>query len=62
MIIGTLDILGVKKYQKEEKINQEKLIEEYFNMKLEDKYKEFKKFNEKEIKICKTSARFKVQE
>ena len=62
LIIGTLDILGVKKYQKEEKINQEKLIKEYFSMKPEDKYNKLKKFYEKELKICKTSARFKVQE
>ena len=62
MIIGTLDILGVKKYQKEEKINQEKLIKEYFSMKPEDKYNKLKKFYEKELKICKTSARFKAQE
>lgn len=62
LIIGTLDILGVKKYQKEEKINQEKLIKEYFSMKPEDKYNKLKKFYEKELKICKTSARFKAQE
>lgn len=62
LIIGTLDILGVREYQKEERTRQEELLEQYFRMKPHEKYATEQKYNDKEPKICKTSARFKAHE
>lgn len=62
LIIGTLDILGVRRYQKEEKTKQEELLKQYFGMKSRQKYEAEQKYNDKEPKICRTSARFKLHE
>ena len=62
LIIGTLDILGVRRYQKEEKTKQEELLKRYFDMKPHQKYEAEQKYNDKEPKICRTSARFRLHE
>lgn len=62
LIIGTLDILGVRRYQKEEKTKQEELLKQYFGMKPHQKYEAEQKYNDKEPKICRTSARFRLHE
>lgn len=58
LIIGTLDIGGIKKYQTEEKIEQEKLLKQYFRMRPYQKRKKEKKYSDKKAKICRTSARY----
>ena len=62
LIIGTIDILGVRRYQKEEKNTQEQRLDEYFMMKPHEKQAKEKEYIDKEPKICRTSARFKVHE
>lgn len=59
IIIGTIELGKVKKYQQNENMKFENLIREYLNCKNNKRYKELKKiFDEEEIKIAKTSARF----
>ena len=43
-------------------IKQEELLKQYFGMKPHQKYETEKKYNDKEPKICRTSARFKLHE
>lgn len=63
IITGTLDILGVRKYQEEEKANQDTLLKEYLNMKPHmKKRKAQEKYKDKSPKICHTSARFKLHQ
>lgn len=59
IIIGTIELGKVKKYQRDEKINFDNKIQEYLNYNRSQKYEEEQKlFKEQEIKISKTSARF----
>lgn len=59
IIIGTIELGKVKKYQQDEKIKFDNEIQEYLNYNRSQKYEEEQKlFKEQEIKIAKTSARF----
>lgn len=59
IIIGTIELGKVKKYQKDEKVKFDNKIQEYLNFNRSQKYEEEQKlFEEQAIKIAKTSARF----
>lgn len=59
IIIGTIELGKVKKYQKDEKVNFDNKIQEYLNYNRNQKYEEEQKlFEEQKVKIAKTSARF----
>ena len=59
IIIGTIELGKVRKYQQDEKIGFDNKIQEYLNYNRSQKYKEEQKlFEEQETKIAKTSARF----
>lgn len=59
IIVGTIELGKVRKYQQEEKKEFNKKIQEYLKFNDEEKYKiEKKLFKESELKIAKTSARF----
>ncbi len=63
LIIGTLDVCNVKKYQMNENLDQEKLLNNYLNLSTYQRKLELqKKLDNKESDICKTSARFRVRE
>lgn len=59
IIIGTIELGKVRKYQQDEKTDFDNKIQEYLNYNRSQKYEEEKKlFKEQETKIAKTSARF----
>ena len=59
IIIGTIELGKVKKYQKDEKVKFDNKIKEYLKYNKSQKYEEEKiLFEEQDIKIAKTSARF----
>ncbi len=59
VIIGTIELEKVRKYQRREKIEFEKKINKYLRMKSAGKYKMEKEiFGHQDCKIAKTSARF----
>lgn len=59
IIIGTIELGKVKKYQQDEKKDFDKKIQKYLNYNRNQKYEEEQKlFEEQKIKIAKTSARF----
>ncbi len=62
VIIGTLDIRGVKEYQRKERRELEEKLEKYINMDKNERYIESQKYKDKEPKICRTSARFKMHD
>lgn len=59
IIIGTIELGKVKKYQQDEKVDFGNKIQEYLKYNRKQKYEEEQKlFKEQKIKIAKTSARF----
>lgn len=59
IIIGTIELGKVKKYQQDEKVDFDNKIQEYLNYNRNQKYEEEQKlFEEQKVKIAKTSARF----
>ena len=59
IIIGTIELGKVKKYQQDEKVDFDNKIQEYLKYNRKQKYEEEQKlFKEQKIKIAKTSARF----
>ena len=61
IIVGTIDLNKVREYQKKEKQEARERIEKYLKLDKKSRYKkEQELFKEKEIKIVKTSARFKI--
>ena len=59
IIIGTIELGKVKKYQQDEKERFDNKIQEYMNYNKSQKFEEEQKiFKEQDLKIAKTSARF----
>ena len=59
IIIGTIELGKVKKYQQDEKVKFDKKIQEYLSFNKGEKYKAEQEFFKKHsTKIAKTSARF----
>lgn len=62
IIIGTIDLLAVKAFQKEEKEEAQKIIQKNLAMDLKSRGEAEKKMFEKEhLKVSKTSARFSIE-